>query len=221
MTSAEGRKDGAAAVRLILRKSKMSAKYQLVLRKNNQMIFAKQSSLIVIGVVLFAISCSDNSSVNGPEESKKIETQKDADKVALSLRFQLIDAAPYYSEKIWENEKVNGSVSGYAIVNGEYEELSYSEIYTRVEVYIYKNVRIVCHDYCSDSGDPHLTGTATINGSLKYTMKNYTGGWVLKGSMTLTGAYECSVSFSLSLLEKYEYSGTITSDGTSWSVNSD
>jgi len=161
---------------------------------------------------------------------KKIETREDANAVAVVIEQQA--TYPIFSNEsvTWNNERIDGSYGGYAVVNGSidiYESGTYNEITS----YTYNDVNIEYHDYCSGADFPTITGNATMTGSItcESTLSGniYSGNWYLNGSTTLssancseeTWAYDCSVSFNFTYPNDYEYSGSIISDGKTWYVS--
>ena len=173
---------------------------------------------LILFIAILLHACSEEE-----KDSKKIDSQNDADIVAGALRFQLIDAAPYYSSgvSIWNDERVDGYTSGYAIVNGAYEKTYSWDLST----YEYKDVYIECFLYCTDDFYPALTGTATLDGYISYRdnrYPKYSGSWILKGSMELSGKLKGQITFELVLKEKgFRWYGVIKSDETIWDVSSD
>ncbi len=176
----------------------------------------KEASAIIGAVICLSllVSCG----LVSPGESKKIETQEDANAVERALWWQLTAAAPNYASRTWDNERVSGSASGYAIVNGTFTKTIYS---WDKSSYTYDNVTIQCDDFCTDEEYyPHLTGNARIDGTITWDNPDYSGSWSLTGSMTLSGSYGCSVTFDITIEETGSVRwGTITSDGKTWNVS--
>jgi len=159
------------------------------------------------------------------EQPSRITTQEQANSAAFFIRFTVLDAAPYYSTNTWNNTVKKGFIGGEAVING-----SFSHTYDPYNQYkstsTYNNVTVKLTNYQIEDDYPALTGTATINGtetcisSYNVNIGNtYTGSWRLQGTVTLSGRFMGTVSFSLELTRSgAKWTGTFTADGKSFSV---
>jgi len=173
------------------------------------------------------ITCETLTTSEDPdtEQPSKITTQEQANSAAFFIRFRVLDAAPYYSTNTWNNTVKKGSIGGEALVNGSfsYKTDPYNQFKSTST---YNNVAVKLTNYQIEDDYPALTGTATINGtetcisSYNVNIGNtYTGSWLLQGTVTLSGRFIGTVSFSLELSRKgANWTGTLTADGKSFSV---
>jgi predicted DNA-binding protein (MmcQ/YjbR family) len=172
--------------------------------------------------------CKDSSTQ--PSGPKKVQTQDDADKVAIIIIQQAIAPAPHYTSATWSNTTVNGSLAGSAVVTGSYQEV-WSGTSTNITTEAYKTVRISYNGYCSDNSFPTMTGDAAINGTItvhsSYSSNSYSGAWYFTATVQLAGdrcsdqtwAYSDRVTCTVTFSTPYVYSGSVTCGSTSWNVS--
>jgi hypothetical protein len=189
--------------------------------------------LFLIAFPLLFLACPFGENGNSSFEYKQVETQDDADSVAMIIEHQADEPISVYDDTTWDSEQIEGNYSGYATVSGSYSESDGA--YYDTSYYTYDNVTIDFNNFQTDSDYPSITGSATLTGTLSvdssYTYGNdYGGSWTFSGTVTLDPStvdedeeygyfYEGTVEFYFVYGTKYEYAGTITVDGQSWDVD--
>ena len=188
--------------------------------------------LVVLSIALVALAGCEDLGLDEEEGggTRSVTSEDEANTVAVILYSQGMEPVRVYSTTTWDNEIVDGRYGGSATVNGSYIEndgVLYSDSTEE-----YANVTIEYDGYCSKSDYPAITGRATVSGKLtKYSSTRgttYRGGWSLEGVATLTPQDSTTetwnfaltdISFRIGILN-YDYNGTVTVDGTTYSVNS-
>lgn len=188
------------------------------------MRFQVYKFLMLITLPLLFLACPSGENGNGGSGFDQVETQDDADSVAMIIEHQADEPIAAYSDTTWNSDRIDGSFSGYAIVSGTYYESRST----------YENVSIEFYNYQDQSDYPSLTGSATIDGTLTYSGSypygSYDGEWTYSGTVTLDPSvvdevdeyaylYEGTVDFTFVYEEKLYYYGTITANGNSWNVD--
>lgn len=193
---------------------------------NTKIIMGIMATVVIVIVLVVALSMMLGNLGEGGARNN-IGTKAEAYRVALIVRYAATTVASPETSALWNNERVDGYFSGYAIVDGSFEKTRYMSGWNERITRTYNDVEIQFYDYCNwamhaDELHPHLTGDATISGSTYYREGDYpedTGGWILTGSLTLSHDYSCSITFAMEI-RSYGWVGTITSDGTTWQVSS-
>jgi hypothetical protein len=182
--------------------------------------------IILIIVVASVVAFLMNPGNPGGGGAKTVATQDDAYEVALAVNFAATGVASRYSGTspiVWNNQRVNGALSGYAIVNGNYEETRDNSGFWGRGTRTYNDVTIQFYDYQGQSFYPSITGDETLDGSVSYqegaSHTTYSGVWRLTGSVTLSGSYTGSLAFDIAIQDSNGWYGTITSDGQTWNVS--
>ena len=144
--------------------------------------------------------------------------------LAFIIQSDVTRVAPNYSEGSWNNKKVNGNDRGYAIVNGSYTTWTTITGYSTNNFYKYNNAKVDFSDFGGYEDSPVFTGSAKIDGTIKYTyfMGNtgtYEGSWNLSGSVKCTRKYKGDASFFITFTAPLKYTGTLTFNGTTFQVS--
>ena len=154
--------------------------------------------------------------------SSGINTQTDANQVASAIKWEVLDAAPYYSSATWSNSVTSGYISGSVTRNGTFTKTdSYSPEH---HTYTYNNVTLALSNYCSDDLYPHLTGNLTINGTASVSSSTggntYSGYWEVSGSLTLSAMYASSLTVTMRIYQTgSSHAAIINVGGTEWTVS--
>jgi len=180
--------------------------------------------LFLIALPLLFLACPFGENGNTGIEYKQVETQDDANSVAMVIEHQADEPISAYSDTTWDSDRVDGRYSGYAVLSGSYYESRST----------YENVSIEFYNYQDQSDYPSLTGSAIIDGTLTYSggypYGSYEGEWTYSGTVTLDPSvvdedeeygyfYEGTVEFIFIYEEKLSYYGMITANGQSWDVD--